>query len=112
MSGGLLGAVADGNSAGPSISSSGRFVAFASDASNLVPDDGNGTFDVFVRDLKKRTTSRASVAFSGAEAHGLSDSPAIAGNGRGVTFVSDATDLVTGDENGRADVFVRILGGK
>src|SRR5580765_2640983 len=52
------------------ISADGRFVAFFSDASNLVPGDTNGVGDVFVRDRQNRTTERVSLASSGAEANG------------------------------------------
>ena len=49
----------------PSISVDGRFVAFSSDASNLVPGDTNNRSDIFVRDLSTNTTTRVSVAGAG-----------------------------------------------
>ncbi len=82
--------------AGPSISADGRFVAFASDASNLVAGDTNGTEDVFVHDLKTRRTVRVSVTSRGAQANGASLQPAISANGRFVAFVSSATNLAHG----------------
>jgi len=89
-----------------SISSSGRFVAFASEASNLVDDDTNGYRDIFVRDRLLGLTTRVSVSSQGTQANGLSDSPAISGDGRLVVFYSEASNLVDGDSNGVADVFV------
>src|SRR6185436_17337149 len=53
----------------PSISSDGRFVAFASDATNLVPGDTNGFSDIFVRDRQSGLTVRASVDSGGAESN-------------------------------------------
>ena len=87
----------------------GRFVAFQSDASNLVPGDTNNVPDVFLRDRKLRTTTRISVSSTGAQSAGGGGSPmAISADGRYVLFLSRATDLVPGDTNGSAtDVFVR-----
>jgi len=99
----------DGNSHFPSISGSGRYVAFHSDASDLAPGDGNGFADVFVRDLETNTTTRASFDTSGGDPDGNSHFPSISGSGRYVAFESLATDLVAGDGNGFADVFVRDL---
>ena len=103
------GTQANGDSASPAISADGRYVAFGSDASNLVPGDTNGTSDVFVRDLRSGTTQRVSVATDGTQANGDSDSPAISADGRYVAFASYASNLVPGDTNGTADVFVRDL---
>ncbi|QQR76161.1 MAG: PD40 domain-containing protein [Holophagales bacterium] len=90
----------------PSISSDGRFVAFASDASNLVEADTNGTTDVFVRDRETGTTSRVSVSSNGVEGNALSYSPSVSVDGRFVAFSSDASNLVGSDTNGSRDVFV------
>ncbi|MGZ8927334.1 MAG: TolB family protein [Methylobacter sp.] len=92
------------------ISANGRFLAFLSDASNLVVNDTNRERDVFVRDLKTGTTTLASVNFLGtASANSVSDSVALSKNGRFVAFVSDANNLVPNDTNGTYDVFVRDL---
>lgn len=105
---GIGGAEADGPSREPVLSDDGRFVAFTSDASNLVPGDTNGVADVFLRDLARGVTERLSVSAAG-EGDGPSDTPAISGNGRVVSFTSDATALVPDDGNRAADVFVRDL---
>ena len=91
----------------PSISGNGRFVAFASEAPNLVGGDNNGSVDVFVRDRQTGKTKRVSVKSNGAEAHGGdSFAPSISADGRFVAFQSDATNLVSGDNNGHTDIFV------
>jgi Tol biopolymer transport system component len=99
-----------GGSYRPSISADGRFIAFSSDATNLVGGDSNGLTDVFVRDLKTGKTKRVSVNSSGAQAlGGGSYSPSISADGHLVAFYSDATNLVGGDSNALTDVFVRDL---
>jgi Tol biopolymer transport system component len=92
-----------------SLSSNGRYVAFASEANNLVPDDTNGCRDVFMRDLLAETNVLVSVATNGAVADSVSSDSAISGDGRYVAFASAATNLVRGDANGAQDVFVRDL---
>jgi hypothetical protein len=80
----------------------GRFVAFDSEANDLVAGDTNRCSDVFVRDRLKRTTERVSVNSSGAQASGSncasSGARAISADGRFVAFVSGASNLVAGDE--------------
>jgi Tol biopolymer transport system component len=91
----------------PSISSDGRYVAFASDATNFVSGDTNGFTDIFVRDRQSGTTDRVSVATGGVQSNGSSGTlPSISADGRYVAFASDATNLVAGDTNGATDVFV------
>jgi Tol biopolymer transport system component len=104
------GAEGNNDSFFPSISANGRFVAFASLASNLVPGDRNHRGDIFVRDLKRGTTTRVSINSAGAEANdGSIWLPAISDNGRVVAFFSRSTNLVPNDHNGIADFFVRDL---
>src|SRR5262245_29695996 len=103
---GLNGSEPDSLSLEPALSENGRFVAFQSYASNLVPNDGNGCSDVFVRDRQTGETTRVSVSSSGVEGNYYSGEPAISPDGRFVAFVSEATNLVPGDANGVADVFV------
>lgn len=99
----------DNSSADPSISDDGRYVAFSSSASNLVAGDTNGVADVFVRDRVSGVTVRVSVASDGTQANGGSAEAAISADGRHVAFRSFATNLVAGDTNGRAEVFVHDL---
>src|SRR5262245_34931582 len=101
------GAQSDGHSLGASISADGRYVAFGSNATNLVALDTNGRGDAFVRDLVSGTTERVSVDSAGAQANGESFEPSISADGRFVAFVSVASNLVPGDTNGWADIFVR-----
>jgi len=106
----------DGPSVSGVLSADGRFVAFASDATNLVAGDGNGTTDVFVHDRDpdgngvfdegNGITTRVSVRSNGVEANGASLEPSISADGSKVAFSSNATNLVAGDRNGKLDVFV------
>ena len=93
-----------------SISADGRFVAFTSDASNLLGPgaDTNGFADVFVRDRQMGTTERVSVGPGGLEADLDSNTPSISADGRFVAFLSAATNLLGpgADTNGFVDVFV------
>lgn len=97
----------NGRSDLPSISRDGRYVAFYSEASNLVPGDTNGQPDIFVRDRVAGTTTRVSVSSGGAQANGDSAFPSISDNGQVVAFSSSASNLVNGDGNGTVDIFVR-----
>lgn len=103
------GVVANAASSQPAISADGRYVAFASDATNLVPGDTNGMRDVFVYDGQAKTTSRVSVTSAGGQARGASAAPGLSADGRYVLFSSSANNLVTGDTNGRRDVFVHVV---
>jgi Tol biopolymer transport system component len=93
----------------PSNSADGHFVAFASDADNLVSHDLNGREDVFVRDVRKHATLLVSVSSTGQPSNGFGITPSISAGGRFVAFESDATSLVKHDKNGQPDVFVRDL---
>ena len=93
----------------PFLSADGRFAAFTSLASNLVPDDRNGVSDVFVHDLLTGATIRVSVSGGGEEANAASVVSGISADGSVVAFTSLADNLVTGDTNGRRDVFVARL---
>lgn len=88
------------------VSADGRYVAFASLAFNLVEGDTNRQADIFVRDRRLGVTTRVSVRSNGGQANGGSAFPAISADGRHVAFRSVATNLVAGDTNGHADVFV------
>jgi hypothetical protein len=100
------GVESDGNSTWATISKTGRYVAFRSDATNLVPGDTNGVTDAFVHDLVTGETTRVSITTSGAEPDGASTQAVISPNGRYVAVVSAATNVVPNDTNGSSDVFV------
>ncbi len=96
----------NGGSTDAQISADGRYVAFASVATNLVAGDTNGQNDIFVKDLQTGSISRANTTNLGAEASsGLVSYWAFSANGRYVVFDSTATNLVAGDTNGQGDVF-------
>ncbi len=102
---------ANGDSLEPAISADGRYIAFESAASNLVPGDTNDRIDVFVRDTRSATTTRVSVSSSGEQSLQESFAPSISGDGRFVTFhtrwslaPNDANYWVAGDPT---DVYVR-----
>lgn len=96
----------NGPSDAPALSANGLRVAFQSDAYNLVTGDENGYSDIFLRDRLGRFTVRVSVSSAGEEGNGDSSQPAISGDGRYVVFVSKASNLVPGDTNGKADIFL------
>jgi len=100
------GTEANRRSYAPSISANGRYVAFQSAASNLVPGTTNEARDIFVHDLQTGETTRVSVASDGTEGDNRSQRPSISGDGRYVAFHSSATNLVPDDTNGHSDVFV------
>lgn len=103
------GAQADFHSHDPAISADGRYVAFTSDASNLVGNDTNDVIDVFVHDWQMAHTTRVSVSSEGAQGNGMSgflESPSISADGRYVAFSSTASNLVPEDANSDRDVFV------
>ena len=94
---------------GNSVSSNGRYVVFASDAANIVPNDTNQASDVFRLDRQSGNIELVSVSGSGGPANGPSFSPSISDDGMTVAFVSDASDLAPIDQNGRRDIFFRDL---
>jgi Tol biopolymer transport system component len=98
----------------PSVSATGRYVAFQSDGTNVVPGPASGFADIYVRDTCigapsgcTPSTIRVSVATDGTPANSSSGASSISADGRFVAFVSFATNLVPGDTNGQSDVFVR-----
>jgi len=102
------GAEGNGPSADPVISADGRFVAFESSASNLIPNDTNGAItDVFLRDRVNQTTTLISQSTAGGHGNHSSSDPFISTNGRFVVFESSASNLVPNDTNGETDIFVR-----
>ncbi len=102
----IVGGPAGGACFAPAVSADGRYTVFASDAADLVNDDGNGLRDVFLYDRADAIIERVSLANSGAEANGASHEPVISGDGRYIAFASDADNLIAADGNGLRDVFV------
>ncbi len=103
------------DSSSPQASNNGQFVAFASNANNLVASDTNGLQDVFVRNTCAGVTAScttktvlASVNSAGQQGNGASLSPAISGDGHFVTFISSANNLVPRDVNGFEDIFLAV----
>ena len=85
-------------------------IAFLSAASNLVASDANQQIDIFLHDRATGTTERVSVSSQGAEADDRSYAPRISADAAQVCFLSDADNLVPGDDNGGEDVFFRDVG--
>lgn len=103
-----------GDSFTQTISADGRYVAFATE-SPLDPKDSDTLYDVYVRDRLLKTTTLVSVATNGDKANSSSGDPSLSADGRTIAFVSEASNLLDGnddgitDTNGRLDVFVRHL---
>ena len=100
------------DSSGAAMSADGRYLAFSSNASNLVPGDTNGCSDAFVKDLQTGITTRVSADSAGNQGNGASFATAITPDGRYAVIVSNATNFVAGDTNGshgNYDVFVKDL---
>jgi hypothetical protein len=90
----------------PSISADGRYVTFQSEGSTLVAGDGNATTDIFLRDLSTGSITKVSRAAGGGDANGASTRASISPDGTLIAYASDATNIVTGDTNGKLDAFV------
>ena len=101
------GSQGDGDSLLPRLSANGRYLAFVSEATGLVPVDGNGLRDAFVRDLKTGAIEMVSVATDGTVSNGHSDTLSISANGRRVAFDSRGSNLHASDGQQGLDVFVR-----
>jgi Tol biopolymer transport system component len=97
---------ANGQSYSPSISADGRYVAFSSEASNLVSGDTTGRQDIFLRDTQNNATTRISVATNGTPGNAQSYYPSVSADGHYVAFDSIANNLVSGDTNNHWDVFL------
>jgi Tol biopolymer transport system component len=106
------GSIPDSDSAAPSISGTGRYIAFVSFDTNLVKGDNNGLPDIFVKDMQQNKIYLASVSTSGKigdSDSGVFGGPSISSDGRYVAFQSYATNLVQGDTNNASDIFVHDL---
>jgi Tol biopolymer transport system component len=104
---GSAGTEANGSSSSPSISASGRYVAFDSMADDLIGDDTNDAPDIFVRDRESGRTRRVSLSRSGDEGDSNSEYPLISADGRFVAFQSLAANLIGSDTNAATDIYVR-----
>lgn len=96
----------NGISHSPCLNAEGTLVAFVSSASNLVGTDDNGVADIYVHDTVANRTRRVSISSEGMAADGASWGPSLSADGRFVAFASKAGNLVPGDTNQAADVFV------
>ncbi|MHB8169048.1 MAG: calcium-binding protein, partial [Thermoleophilia bacterium] len=101
------GGEANGSSTDVAASADGRYVVFASDATNLVAGDVNGASDVFLKDTRTGSITLVSSNFSGIQSNGISYNGAVSADGRYVAFCSTATNLVTPATNGQVQVFVK-----
>lgn len=97
----------DWAAARPSISGDGRYVAFQSNATNLVTGDTNAMTDIFVRDRQAILTTRVSISTNSTESNNGCWDPSISGDGSKVVFWSSATNLALNDTNNSPDVFMR-----
>ena len=102
------GSAADGPSLRPMITAGGRYLIFASDATNLLEtSDTNARSDIFLRDRSSGTTRRMSIGASGEEANQDSESPAISHDGNTIVFASRASNLARGVElHGVEEIYV------
>jgi Tol biopolymer transport system component len=107
----------DGFCLDPSISDNGRYVAFLSDATDLVPGGSDGSIHIFVHDRDadddgiydepgEVSSTQVSVDLAGSEGNAGSGAPSISGDGRYVAFESSATNLVPGGSDGSIHIFV------
>jgi len=99
------GSEANNSSFSPALSDDGRYVVFRSNATNLVSDDSNQRFDIFVHDRNIGETARVNLAADSSQANNHSYRPDISGDGNWIVFESDATNLVAGDTNRSRDIF-------
>lgn len=90
----------------PAITPDGRYVAYQSGATNIVPGDTNWVIDIYVYDRQTGNTEMVSVGSMGVGGNAHSFHPTISDNGTKIAFMSQATNLVAGDTNGANDIFV------
>lgn len=109
VSSSAAGVPGNGDSSQSMISDDGTRVAFTSLASNFATDDSNAVSDIYVKTLADGSIVRASSAADGSQGNGASSAPSLSADGRYVAFLSAASNLVAGDDNGRIDVFVKDL---
>ncbi len=103
-----VGLQGNGNSSYPSISGNGRYVVYASDATNLVPNDTNGSRDIFLFDRITKETKLISISNDGVIGNGFSSDASINPDGNSIVFSSSASNLVP-DDNSMGDVFIHYI---
>lgn len=103
------GGQSNGSSNANSISADGRYIAFNTNSTSFVSGDTNGAADVYVKDSITGALQLVSSTASGQFGNGASNKPSISADGRYVAFFSTSSDLVSGDTNGVADIFVKDL---
>jgi len=99
----------NGPSSWPALSGDGRYVAFVSNATNLVPDDGNGRADVFLHETATGRTEIVSHRADGRVGTGPSARPVVSFDGQTVAFQSLASDLTCGSRCGTTDGDINLL---
>lgn len=102
--GGVL--ATDGSSENPDLSGNGRWVVFESNTSNWATGGSTSSTDIFLKDRNTGNLTRISTSLTGGDGNGDSEDAQISNDGRFVVFESAASNLATGDTNGRTDVFV------
>jgi Tol biopolymer transport system component len=103
------GTLPNGGSGDPAITRDGRYVVFVSEAANLVPGDRNQSADIFLRDLRSRSTVLISRSVSSGTANGPSGNPVVSADGRVVAFQSQASDLLCARRCPRAVEDINLL---
>ena len=96
----------DGESSAPAIAGDGRYLVYASTATNLVAGDTNNVADIFLHDRTTGETRRVSVSSTGIQANRAAESPRITLDGRHIVFGAEASNLTNGDGNNVADLFI------
>src|SRR6478609_6248530 len=110
MSASVGGEPANGSSSyGVSTSADGRYVAFASMATNLVPGDQDMVVDVFVKDLATGNVELVSQTADGLKGNAISERPSMSADGSAVAFASKATNLSSDTPDGRSHFYVKNL---
>jgi Ca2+-binding RTX toxin-like protein len=98
---------ADDQSYNAVFSADGKKLLFISKATNLVSGDSNAAFDVFIKDLTTGAVTRLSTSSSGVQGNGDSFNALFSPDGSKVLFESSSSNLVTGDNNGKSDIFIK-----
>jgi dipeptidyl aminopeptidase/acylaminoacyl peptidase len=101
------GVIGNNYSGSPVISLNGQYVVFYSTANNLVTGDTNNAVDIFMKNTQTGVTTLISSNSTGIIGNTGSSDPAISSDGRYIAFNSTANNLVTGDTNGRSDIFIK-----